>query len=799
MAGPTGLNRCAPLSGVFPGRLDVSSERMRCDLQKKDDIGEKERLRSKAESRLRGLPRDTEDPSFLSPEDLKKILHELRVCQIELEMQNDELRLAQVELEEARNKYSDLYDSAPIAYFTIDEKGLIKEVNLTGASLLGMNRTLLIGKPFTRFIFKDDQNIFYFHRQKLMQTESILSCELRLKKKDGHAFIAHLDSIITKDKDRNAALIRAAVTDITERKGMENALRESNEKLNALIQSSPSAIIALDSDGNITLWNETAEKMFGWEEKEVLGRFPPFIPEHKKSEFHTLSERVLGGEGFHGVEVCRQKKDGSDICLSLSTAPLRDSTGRIDGIMSIGQDITKQKTGEEQKARLETQLRQAQRMEAIGTLAGGIAHDFNNILSAIMGYTELAIDEVPEGSLLEDNLQQIFQGGKRAADLVRQILTFSRQGDEERSPVQVAPLVKEALKLLRSSLPTTIELRAHIKTGLHDVLAEPTQIHQITMNLCTNAAHAMRKDGGILEVDLRQVEIDADAVGQFTDITPGTYLIFTVSDTGHGMSPETLERIFEPYFTTKEKGEGTGMGLSVVHGIVRTYGGTIRAYSEPGKGTTFKVYLPAIKGEARVQGAPILPLPTGNERILFVDDELPLVDLATQGLERLGYEVTPKTSSVEALEIFKAKPEAFDLVITDMTMPEMTGDRLAREMMAVRPDIAVLLCTGYSARISRESAEAMGIKAFVMKPVGYGTWRKRFVAYWMNRWQRRLLRPARRGWCEPIKVQPRGLTHCENWSAATPLCPAWDRRCRWPCGGVPWLRRLPRPQMERRV
>ncbi|MDY6990257.1 MAG: PAS domain S-box protein [Thermodesulfobacteriota bacterium] len=514
------------------------------------------------------------------------------------------------------------------------------------------------------------------------------------------------------DKDGNTFGVVLVFRDVTESKRAEEALMESERLLNEV--GSIAQIGGWETDlerGGKATWTKGTYDIV---EIEPTYSIPGsddhvewYLPEYREMIRKKMEDLIETKVPMQFEAMLKTKKGNLKWCQALGEAVERG--GKVVKLRGTFQDITERK-------RLEDQLRQAQKMESIGTLAGGIAHDFNNILAAVMGYTEMALGDAPRGSTLKANLEEVFRGGKRAADLVRQILAFSRLSDHERKPLQVAPLVKEALKLLRSSLPASIELRSHIESDLHHVLADPTQIHQITMNLCTNAAHAMRQDGGILHVDLTQVELDADAVGQFTDITPGTYLKLTVSDTGHGMSPQTLERAFEPYFTTKEKGRGTGMGLSVVHGIVKAYGGTIKADSEPGKGATFDVYLPAKRGEAREREEAVASLPTGKERILFVDDEPTLVDLGKLRLERLGYKVTSRTSSAEALEVFKAKPEAFDLVITDMTMPEMSGDRLAQEIMTLRHDMPVILCTGYSDQISRELAEEMGIKAFVMKP-----------------------------------------------------------------------------------
>ena len=367
--------------------------------------------------------------------------------------------------------------------------------------------------------------------------------------------------------------------------------------------------------------------------------------------------------------------------------------------------------------KLEIQLQQAQKMEAIGTLAGGIAHDFNNILGGIIGYAELAKMKAPEDSNVIAYLDKMIKSSDRAADLIKQILTLSRQHKQKQRPVQVRHIVKEALDLLRATLPSTIEIRKDLAKDAGVVNADPTQMHQVIMNLATNAGHAMQENGGVLEITLANVELDDLSAEKHLDRAAGSYLRLTVSDTGHGMTSETVKRIFDPYFTTKDTGEGTGLGLSVAHGIVKTHGGTITVYSEPGKGTTFHVYLPLILDEEREEKESEEPLPTGTERILFIDDEEVLLEIGSQILEQLGYKVVTEKSSVQALELFRAEPDRFDLVITDMTMPHMTGDKLARELMTIRSNIPVILCTGHSRLVSEEKAQEIGIKAFVMKPL----------------------------------------------------------------------------------
>jgi signal transduction histidine kinase len=367
------------------------------------------------------------------------------------------------------------------------------------------------------------------------------------------------------------------------------------------------------------------------------------------------------------------------------------------------------------RRRTEEILLRAQKMESIGTLAGGIAHDFNNILAAIIGYTELSLLYVEKESLFYDNLQEVLKSGLRAKDLVGQILAFSRQSTQELKPLRLKPVVDEALKMLRASLPSTVEIRQNIQAD-STVLADPTQIHQVLMNLCSNSAQAMERDGGVLSVEMTHAELDAEFTAQHPSVKPGDYLKLTVSDTGHGISSEIIDRIFDPFFTTKKKGKGTGMGLSVVHGILKNHGGTVTVYSKPGKGSTFNVFLPAIEEQTGTERRFEENLPGGTERILFVDDEKAIVDISRQTLEFLGYDVVTTTSSVEALELFRSKPDEFDLVIVDMTMPNMTGEVLVKEITRVRPDMPAILCSGLSAMTSEDNNKKTGIRAVVTKP-----------------------------------------------------------------------------------
>lgn len=394
---------------------------------------------------------------------------------------------------------------------------------------------------------------------------------------------------------------------------------------------------------------------------------------------------------------------------------------RTSQLMKANEELTFEieahRRAEEEKIGLEHQLRQAQKMEAIGTLAGGIAHDFNNILSPIIGYTDMILDDLQKNSPIKNKIEQIYIAATRAKELVRHILTFSRQTEQEFTPVDIQPIIKETLKLLRASLPSTIEIKQRIDMNCGLVLADPVQIHQVIMNLCTNAFHAMRGKGGTLGVEIAEVEISiADCIS--LKLNPGLYARISVSDTGHGIPASIMERIFEPYFTTKAPGEGTGLGLSVVHGIVKSYNGDIKIYSEPGKGTTINIYLPCIEADSSIpEKLASEVISSGKERILLVDDEEYIITMMKEMLERLGYHITAYTSSRKARDEFRTNPYTYDLVITDQTMPNMTGIELAEEFMRIRPNMPIIICTGFSEILSEEKAKVIGIREYVSKPV----------------------------------------------------------------------------------
>ena len=468
-------------------------------------------------------------------------------------------------------------------------------------------------------------------------------------------------------------------------------------------------LITQQSDGGIIYANEAASSLFGLPVAELKTRKAP--------EFYSNVERpeilkMIDQQGFlKNRELRGQNAQGNRWWAELSVKPVE-----FDGkacFLAIFHDITHRRM-------LEVQLRQSQKMEAIGTLAGGIAHDFNNILLAIFGYAELSLCISESNPKVQGHLQNILIACDRAKNLVHQILAFSRQSEQEFRPVQIKRTIKEALKLLRASLPATILIREKIQSNAF-IMGDPTQIHQVLMNLCTNAGYAMNSSGGELWVELSETMLGSDFTAIHPDIKAGPYMKLEVSDTGQGISAEILPRIFEPFFTTKEKGKGSGLGLSVVHGIVKKHGGTVTVQSQPGRGSIFTVYLPIT--EPQIASSPTVSPATftGKEHILFVDDDHTIVKIGEEILKTKGYRVTSATGSLDALSIFQLNPQQFDLVITDMTMPDMTGDHLAMKMLSLRPDIPVIISSGGDVVIHEEELHARGIKAIVMKPFTIAT------------------------------------------------------------------------------
>jgi two-component system cell cycle sensor histidine kinase/response regulator CckA len=618
-------------------------------------------------------------------------------------------------LKNSEEKYRELVQNANSIILRMDTRGTITFFNEFAQEFFGYSENEVLGKnvvgtivPKTETTGRDLSEMI--HDIGIRPERYATNENENMRKNGERVWVAWTNKAI-KDENGNTAEILCIGNDITERKYTEKALWQEEEKFRTFVEQSPFGISIIDESGNYKYINPKFIEIFGYTLEDIpTGKewfkkaFPDSEYRHQIiSTWTTDLKKSKFGESRHRTYkvIC---KDGSEKIIHFKPVTLESGNQFV-----IYEDITNQE-------QLEDQLRQAQKMESMGTLAGGIAHDFNNILGIILGNAELAMDDIYEGNPARINLQEIQTAGLRAKDVVRQLLSFARKTAVEKKPTNIAPIIIESLKLIRASIPTSIDIRQNITEEVDTILADPTQINQVLINLCTNAHHAM-PDGGILEVGLKNVELDKDTTAQHSDLNPGAYVHLTVADTGQGMNPEIKGRIFDPYFTTKDIGKGTGLGLSVVHGIVKNHGGGISVNSELGKGTSFEIYFPVVETEAVTETETDEKLPTGNERILFVDDEESMVYVARNRLERLGYQVEAKTSPHEALKLFRGIPNQFDLVITDMSMPEMTGDRFVQEILKIRPDIPTILCTGYSEKIDKQKAKEMGIRQYIEKPI----------------------------------------------------------------------------------
>jgi PAS domain S-box-containing protein len=498
--------------------------------------------------------------------------------------------------------------------------------------------------------------------------------------------------------------------------GTIKALMASTNRYKTLFESAGDAIFLLDFKGQVIDANRIACEQLSWQRGELQNATTMDILSPEHAPFWPQRMEELESLGHIIFETALMRRNGSVIPVETSCRAIEYD--KEPAVLVIARDITERIQSDTEKAKLRSQLRQAQKMEAIGTLAGGIAHDFNNILQAIIGYTEIALLQIHQQRDASGSLENILTASQRAKGLINQILSFSRQSEQERKPIQINLIVKEVLKLIRASLPATIDIQSRNLNNPAVVEADPIQIHQVMMNLCTNAHHAMREKGGMLEISMESIHLDPEAASQFPELSQGSYLRLSVRDTGHGIRPEDLDRIFDPYFTSKEKGEGTGLGLAVVHGIVKSHEGAIQVESTLKEGTAFHLYFPTReRPQAKVQPKEEHHPHRGDEQILFVDDEPTLASIGKEMLEDLGYRVESSTSSESALALFREDPGRFDLVITDLTMPGMPGDALAHEIRKAREDMPILLFTGYSDVLSKERFDALGIRGCLLKPL----------------------------------------------------------------------------------
>ena len=614
------------------------------------------------------------------------------------------------ELKRSKKEWERTFDAMP-DIVTIQDKNLtIIRANEAASSTLGKSWKKIVGHHCFSLFRNDDTPC---RDCPLVDTKDhYFPCSGEIyHEKIGKTFLVSAAPIF--DEQNRLEYIIHVAKDISDLKKSE----VGRLRLAAAIEQVSEIIMVSDREGNIQYVNPAFEKTTGFTCEEAIGQNCCFLSrdDQNTTSFDKMCMALHGGETWSG-SLINTKKDGSLFEEEATFTPVKDDEGRITNFVAVKRDVSHEKS-------LEKQLRQAVKMEAIGTLAGGIAHDFNNILSAILGYSEMARAQLTADDPVGKDLDRVIQSGYRATDLVKQILTFSRQEEGDLKPFKVHFIVGEVLKLLRSTLPTTIELKENVATDCRPILADSTQLHQVLMNLCTNAKHAIGPHTGNIHVSLSEIEVtDDNGIVDCPQIETGMYLDIEVSDTGCGMDELTLSKIFDPFFTTKEKGKGTGLGLAVVHGIIKQHKGEITVSSEPGVGTIFHIYLPIIN-EEYIQPVQLVneDIPTGNERLLIVDDERVLGQLMQRMLKSLGYSITFFTSSVEAWEAYRSNPDEFDLVITDMTMPEMTGIDLTGKLLDLRPDLPVILCTGFSEAINEATARSFGICEYVTKPVDKNT------------------------------------------------------------------------------
>ncbi len=618
------------------------------------------------------------------------------------------LRQRTAALAEKNEEIRALVESSEDHIFMLDKEGRFIASNNRTRHLGQAQRDRLIGRRLDQVLPSDVAATLQQEVDEVLATRAVRVMEYSLVVK-GTTLHRHLTLFPVTLADGRQQ-VGGVCRDITSQVETE----KSRFLLAKAVDYTAESVIITDRARKIIFVNTGFEKISGYSRQEALGKSPAFLHSgrHDAAFYQHLLATIYGGRTWKG-DLINRRKDGRIYVVEATISPVFDEYGGISHFVSVRRDVTEER-------RFEKVRQQMQRFEAIGTLAGGIAHDFNNILTPIMGYSELCKSMLPADSRIRDNIEQIVLAAHRARELVRQILTFSRQKGARRVPLDIRMVVKEALKLIRAALPADIRIEQQIEAGREHVLADPTEIHQVVMNLCTNAQYAMLETGGTLKVRLGRIDIDRSKAETVPGLHAGPYLRLRVEDTGCGIPPRILDRIFEPYFTTRSEDHGTGLGLATVQGIVTGIGGVVTVESAEERGTVFDVFLPVVDTPAEMEkGSGEQPVPGGNERILFVDDEPMIADLGRKMLGQLGYTVTAVTDPVAALALLRNNPGCFDLLITDMTMPAMSGMELVREINALRPELPVIVCTGFNKKMPQEWKDGNNVHSLLTKPLGF--------------------------------------------------------------------------------
>ena len=685
-------------------------DKTRQDKTQEPPVDELTGLRSRAEASIIPETSVTDpDISGLSTAETQELVHELQVHQIELKMQNEELLRTQRELGDSLNRYHDLYDFAPVAYLTLDNQGFILEANLTTSGLLDVAKASLYGQPFSRYVLKDDADLLYLKIREVFETPLKQTWEMRLVKHSGGAqMYVQAEGMAAQDRQGNFTGARIAILDITERKRREEAQR----RLSTAVEQAAEGILITDTQGIIQYVNPSLERISGYSKTELLGTKSNIFKsdEHDQAFFKDLWDTINAGNVWTG-RFTNKRKDGILYYVDATITPVKNSSGKIINFVAVKRDVT-------EHLELSRQLLQAQKMEAIGTLAGGMAHDFNNILQVVLGYSEVILQGKKAPEFDHDNIKKIYQAGKSGAELVKGLMIFSRKAEIQPKPINLNEQVEQLTGMLARIIPKMIEIERILAPDLAGINADTTQMDQVLMNLAVNAKDAMH-DEGKLTIETANVVLDDEYCRAHIGVSPGPYVLLMVSDTGHGIEKETLTRIFEPFFTTKAESKGTGLGLSTVYGIVKQHNGSIDCESEPGHGTTFKIYLPAIsKNEAVSESTTKATRPKGRtETILVVDDEESVRGMIEQILSRAGYKLMTACDGKEALDLYKQEGARISLVILDLMMPKMGGQKCLEELLKIDPQAKVLIATGVSSNNQQTSLTIdSGAKAVIHKP-----------------------------------------------------------------------------------